>query len=258
MRTSRVARDTSRVTSALSRSKAIAEAASRSTRNARSRTSIAAFSASPSKPTSSVANEQLADEGDSSSLSSASDASSFEAVPAAEDNGVKRKRKVIVDTPVTTISEDGGDSLESRRRSSRGKPIKVEDKAAEIGESAIQKSRKIARTAKIKSARVTISETTRASPRKKSVKVEEDVEIEELGPAKPKKARRKPAKEAIDETSGEVVIHPPTDWEEVYQTTQEMRKLILAPVDTMGCERIAEQDRDPKVSFLLVVSWPYV
>ena len=82
-------------------------------------------------------------------------------------------------------------------------------------------------------AATTISTTTstRTSPRK--------------GPAarRVKKARRQPAKRIVKD-DGTVDMESPANWEEVYSTTQQMRKMHLAPVDTMGCERIA----DPKVS----------
>ncbi|CAG8459359.1 12639_t:CDS:2 [Acaulospora morrowiae] len=34
---------------------------------------------------------------------------------------------------------------------------------------------------------------------------------------------------------------PPTNWEEVYQSIKEYRKTLVAPVDVMGCERLAEE-----------------
>ena len=93
-----------------------------------------------------------------------------------------------------------------------------------------------------------VSVTTRTSPRKRIVKVEQDLDIEEAGVSTPRKARRQPAKQEVDAATGEVKIHPPPNWEEVYKATQEMRKLVLAPVDTMGCERAGENARTPRVS----------
>lgn len=66
---------------------------------------------------------------------------------------------------------------------------------------------------------------------------------------KPAKERRKPAHKVVNET-GEVEIHPPSNWENVYDAISEMRKRVLAPVDTMGCETLAEAEVDPKVSLL--------
>ncbi|KAJ9618649.1 alpha,alpha-trehalase nth1 [Taxawa tesnikishii (nom. ined.)] len=64
-------------------------------------------------------------------------------------------------------------------------------------------------------------------------------------PCLPKKARRQPAKRIKGE-NGTVRIEPPPNWEEVYNTTAEMRRRVLAPVDTMGCETLAERDRPPR------------
>lgn len=76
----------------------------------------------------------------------------------------------------------------------------------------------------------------RRSPRK-APKLEE-------GAAK-RKAKRQPAKKVKQEDGG-VVVEPPTNWEEVYNVTAEMRKKVIAPVDTMGCESLAEEHRSPR------------
>ena len=81
--------------------------------------------------------------------------------------------------------------------------------------------------------------STRTSPRKISIKSEDDPKV--------KRARRQPAKKIIKDT-GEVEIHPPANWEEIYKTVKEMRKRVLAPVDTMGCETLAEEHMTPRVS----------
>ena len=75
----------------------------------------------------------------------------------------------------------------------------------------------------------------RRTPRRVTVKDEEV----------PKKARRQPAKR-IKGSTGTIKVEPPLNWEEVYDTTAEMRKRVLAPVDTMGCESLAEDDRSPR------------
>ena len=90
----------------------------------------------------------------------------------------------------------------------------------------------------ITSASVSIS--TRTSPRKAGVKVED-------GEHKAKKARKQPAKKMVNVT-GEVEIHAPANWEEIYEAVREMRKKVLAPVDTMGCERLAEEHLSERVS----------
>lgn len=76
----------------------------------------------------------------------------------------------------------------------------------------------------------------RTSPRK-APKLEDGIE---------KKPRRQPAKEVKNENGEVVGVRPPTNWEEVYSITTEMRKTVIAPVDTMGCESLAEEHRSPR------------
>ena len=61
-----------------------------------------------------------------------------------------------------------------------------------------------------------------------------------------KKAKRQPAKRIIND-QGEIEIDAPAQWEEVYHAVKEMRKTVLAPVDTMGCETLAEDNLTPRV-----------
>jgi endonuclease-3 len=63
--------------------------------------------------------------------------------------------------------------------------------------------------------------------------------------AKVKKARRAPAKKTKT-SDGTVKIEPPANWEEIYTLTREMRNENIAPVDTMGCESLAEKNRSPR------------
>lgn len=84
-------------------------------------------------------------------------------------------------------------------------------------------------------ATTTSSETIRRSPRKAETS---------NGSSKPKKARRRPAKH-IRGPNGTAKVEPPPNWEEVYNVTAEMRKRVVAPVDTMGCESAAEDHRSP-------------
>ena len=65
-----------------------------------------------------------------------------------------------------------------------------------------------------------------------------------------KKAKRQPAKEAINDV-GEVEIHPPANWAQMYDSVKEMRKTAIAPVDTMGCETLAEEHLTARVDFTL-------
>lgn len=84
--------------------------------------------------------------------------------------------------------------------------------------------------------------STRASPRKLNVKSEDGT----IG--KSRKAKRQPAKRIVND-AGEVKIEAPANWEEIYDAVREMRKERLAPVDTMGCETLAEEHLTPRVSW---------
>ena len=87
---------------------------------------------------------------------------------------------------------------------------------------------------------VSSSTTERLTPRKGGIK------SEDVNNGKPKKVRRLPAKKIVND-NGEVEIHPPDNWEEIYSAVTEMRKRVLAPVDTMGCETLAEDQASPRV-----------
>lgn len=82
--------------------------------------------------------------------------------------------------------------------------------------------------------------TPRRTPRK-APKLEEQEDSE----PKVKKGRRQPAKR-ITGNNGNAKVEPPANWEKMYSTTAEMRKRVVAPVDTMGCESLADLQRSPK------------
>jgi len=63
--------------------------------------------------------------------------------------------------------------------------------------------------------------------------------------SKVKKARSAPAKK-IKTSDGSIKMEPPANWEEMYALTREMRNENVAPVDTMGCESLAERERTPR------------
>ncbi|GKU01140.1 endonuclease iii [Fusarium langsethiae] len=78
-----------------------------------------------------------------------------------------------------------------------------------------------------------------------------DEALDEI-PSPPAKTRRvrKPARKAIDATTGVTKIEPPSDWEAIYDTVRKMRapggRAHGAAVDTMGCERLADEKASPK------------
>nr|OQO30737.1 hypothetical protein B0A51_01861 [Rachicladosporium sp. CCFEE 5018] len=87
-------------------------------------------------------------------------------------------------------------------------------------------------------------EQTISSPRRSSRKVAK-VEEGNADVKTPSKAVRSPAKR-IAGPNGTAKTDPPANWEEVYAITTEMRKRVIAPVDTMGCEDLAEKTRSPR------------
>lgn len=86
------------------------------------------------------------------------------------------------------------------------------------------------------------STSTRTSPRKP------DVRSEDSTVGKSKKVKRQPAKRIVNE-AGEAEIEAPANWGEIYDAVREMRREKVAPVDTMGCERLADEHLTPRVSW---------
>ena len=85
---------------------------------------------------------------------------------------------------------------------------------------------------------------TRTSPHEAGVQVEEDEHKDWR--ARTKRVKRQPARRKVNE-AGEVEIHAPANWEEIYDAVRVMRKRVLAPVDTMGCERLAKDTMSERV-----------
>lgn len=123
---------------------------------------------------------------------------------------LKQEDDASSDSELSSLPADSGSDGEARpvkkRKRGQDAPVLVKDEIKEM------------------------SIATIASPKKAS---------------KPKKARRAPAKK-ISSSNDSVEVEPPTNWEEIYSLTREMRNENLAPVDTMGCESLAEQSRSPR------------
>ncbi|KAI1303258.1 DNA glycosylase [Xylaria venustula] len=86
-----------------------------------------------------------------------------------------------------------------------------------------------------------------------AIKVEvksEDIATTSILPAKPTKRQRQPARKIMDPATGQSTISAPSDWEEMYAVVQSMRSeggaASNAPVDTMGCERLALSTASPR------------
>ncbi|KUI52582.1 hypothetical protein VP1G_00275 [Cytospora mali] len=85
---------------------------------------------------------------------------------------------------------------------------------------------------------------------KKIIKIKaEEVETTTAQSAPPARRARKPARKALDPSTGAGTIAPPSDWEEMYNIAKEMRlsgAAANAAVDTMGCERLALRTASPR------------
>lgn len=129
-----------------------------------------------------------------------------------------------------------------------------EDLDEEDGTPAREVSRKRKRGEKTPAAGITKrgkATTTTVSLNPKNLKAaleEQDIKTDpDARPVrgKPKKARRAPAKKIVG-ANGSVKVEPPANWEEVYALTKQMRAAHVAPVDTMGCESLADVTRPPR------------
>ncbi|KAF2269800.1 DNA glycosylase [Lojkania enalia] len=128
-------------------------------------------------------------------------------------------------------SVDGNENKESSSELSSA----PEDSASDGGEPIVSRKRKrghaVRSTTAIKLETAEISVANVASPSKPN--------------PNPKKARRVPAKKTIT-ANGNVKIEPPPNWDEVYALTRQMRNENVAPVDTMGCESLADRNASPR------------
>jgi endonuclease-3 len=126
----------------------------------------------------------------------------------------------------------GGGSKSEDTASSASELSSIPAESSSDGEARPAKKRRTAQDAPIpvKHESNEVSIATIASPKKES---------------KPKKARRVPAKK-ITGSDGSVKIEPPANWEMIYNLTREMRNENIAPVDTMGCESLADRERTPR------------
>ncbi|KAK4546950.1 hypothetical protein LTR36_001682 [Oleoguttula mirabilis] len=101
----------------------------------------------------------------------------------------------------------------------------------------------------------TLGESEVARPRAKRKRDSADTPATVRSPRKAPKlepedasTERKPRRIPAKHIKGPVRVHavePPQDWERLYDITAAMRKRVLAPVDTMGCESLAEDHRSP-------------
>lgn len=134
--------------------------------------------------------------------------------------------------------DDSGDSDSPLSSATSSVAFDIEDFAESITPPSLKRKRQVG------SPSLTIISTTQTLPQKEELDIKEsDVKF--------KKARRQLAKKTASEV-GTVEIYPTTDWAQIYDAVKEMRKTVLAPVDTMGCERLAEEHVSPRVSIRIL------
>lgn len=139
-------------------------------------------------------------------------------------------------------SEDSGNNVLSLSSASSAFNFDIED--LPVGTATSRKRRRGVDNPSTAITTISTTTSSRTSPRKQGVKSEKCT-IE--NPGKVRKAKRHPAKRIVN-AAGDEEVQPPGDWEEIYEAVREMRKGNLAPVDTMGCETLAEEHRTPRVS----------
>ena len=139
-------------------------------------------------------------------------------------------------------SEDSGDDLSSLSSAGSAGDLDIED--LPFGTAPSRKRKRGVDTPSTVVTTISTTTSTRTSPRKQGVKLEDGTIAK---PGKATKAKRQPAKRIVN-VAGDEAVQPPGDWEEIYEAVREMRKEKLAPVDTMGCETLAEEHLTPRVS----------
>lgn len=153
-------------------------------------------------------------------------------------NGVSATKSEEDVKTIKEVVESGDDSSEL---SSAGSTFNVDIENFPISLTGARKRKRGTDPAPMTALSITTT-SSRQTQRKANLKsnVQDD--------KKPRTARSQPArKRNVVKEDGQVEIHPPRQWEETYDAVKEMRKKIPAPVDTMGCETLAEAHASPRV-----------
>ncbi|MCJ1272520.1 DNA N-glycosylase and apurinic/apyrimidinic (AP) lyase [Puttea exsequens] len=144
----------------------------------------------------------------------------------------------ILRTPNKKVKREASDSDGSSVSSlSSGSVLDIEDLPS--GSTANHKRKRGIGSPSTVVTSVSTATSTRTLPRKAGGKSEDGTV------SKKKKAKRQPAKKIVND-AGEEEIRSPANWREVYDAVVEMRKERVAPVDTMGCETLAEEHVTPR------------
>ncbi|KAI1270028.1 DNA glycosylase [Xylariaceae sp. FL1019] len=170
----------------------------------------------------------------------------------AQSSTRKRKRTTISTSKLTSSTAEATSSdavpikpepspspLATPERSLRQRATrrKVEEQSPDIEDIIPDLSQRPKRTRKRASVSTTITQS-------------DDLDIKPE-PTSPRKNPRKPARKVTNRSTGQTTIEPPSNWQEIYNTIRVMRApggtASNAPVDTMGCERLALRSAPPIV-----------
>ncbi|KAI1820416.1 DNA glycosylase [Xylaria intraflava] len=143
-------------------------------------------------------------------------------------------------------------SAASKSRDKRASPD-IEDAVPDLASSARSRKRKRATTAiaarTIKDETNDNDDDNNNSPELKSEILPDAITLNTV-PTKPTKQQRKQPQKSTDSSTGRATTGPPSGWEEMYAAVQSMRSdggaASNAPVDTMGCERLALPTATPR------------
>src|SRR6266498_4906612 len=100
-------------------------------------------------------------------------------------------------------------------------------------------------TSKYFSSKTSVAETNISNnlPHKSMKRKHIIIEMEE-SPTDTNMSNALPSKKLIEKRLDKELSKPPVRWEKVYEAIREYRQNIVAPVDTMGCERLADEPSD--------------
>ncbi len=197
--------------------------------------------------TSRVANEtykiaNITSPSKSAVATSKSHASAFSRTLGKYVNGDSTSTRTAVQGEIKQEEESESDSELSSVISSFDEDIEDAAAASEVGRLTSRKRKRGTETTSITSA------TSREPTASKTLAKTTAASIEVDASKKLKKAKRQPAKKTIT-AEGDVEIHAPARWREVYDVVKEMRAKTQAPVDTMGCETLADEKVSPRVRY---------
>lgn len=230
MRTSRIARETAAVMRALSSSSSRKFPARPDVAQTRTVSGSAALTSAP---------EEQEQEQEQQSRKSSSSPPPITPAPAENHVHGAADERGSSSSDLSSVPSDGDSTDPSRSQKPSAKPTATPSLAS------MTRKRKRSGTAASETKTPTLLTVTAAESTSSHLINRHDApDATVTTSAKAKKARRAPAKKAVA-ADGSVKVEPPPNWEEMYGLTADMRSRVVAPVDTMGCESLADRKDSP-------------